>query len=123
MTPVPFFTVGHSTRSLEEFFRLLRSVGIRLVVDVRTVPRSRKNPQFNRYMLSQVVADFQIDYEHVFVGGVLREISRDVLPGVNVFWQNQSFHNYADYAMSDVFRMPLGRLFDLGHRVPTAIMC
>jgi uncharacterized protein (DUF488 family) len=123
MTPFPFFTIGHSTRSLDEFLRLLRSVGIRMVVDVRTVPRSRKNPQFNRDTLPQALAEFQVDYEHVSALGGLRGIRRDIPPGVNAFWQNQSFHNYADYAMGDDFRVALRRLLDLGHQVPTAIMC
>ena len=62
---VEFFTIGHSTRSVEEFVELLRSVGVRLLVDVRTVPRSRRNPQFNREILPGTLAGFQIEYEHL----------------------------------------------------------
>ena len=123
MTPLPFFTVGHSTRSLEEFLGLLETVDVRLVVDVRTVPRSRTNPQFNRETLPQALAEFPIGYEHVSALGGLRGARRDVPPAVNAFWKNQSFHNYADYAMGEDFRLALGRLVDLGHQVPTAIMC
>ena len=121
--PLPFFTVGHSTRSLEEFVVLLRSAGVRLVADIRTVPRSRTNPQFNRDTLPQALSEFQIGYEHFPALGGLRQASRTVPPGVNAFWQNQSFHNYADYAMGGGFREGLRQLLDLGHDVPTVIMC
>ena len=62
--PVAFYTIGHSTHGIEKFVGLLRSVGIQLLVDVRTVPRSRRNPQFNREVLPTTLADFQIGYEH-----------------------------------------------------------
>jgi uncharacterized protein (DUF488 family) len=120
---VAFFTIGHSTRSIEEFVGLLRSAGIRLLVDVRTVPRSRRNPQFNREILPTTLADFQIGYEHLAALGGLRGHKRDVSPAVNAFWQNQSFHNYADYAMTEQFRAGLDRLRYLGHQSPSAIMC
>jgi uncharacterized protein (DUF488 family) len=120
---VAFYTIGHSTRSIEEFVGLLGSAGIRLLVDVRTVPRSRRNPQFNREILPATLADFQIGYEHLAALGGLRGHKRDVSPEVNAFWQNQSFHNYADYAMTEQFRAGLDRLRYLGHQSPSAIMC
>ena len=120
--PVAFFTIGHSTHGIEEFVGLLRSVGIQLLVDVRTIPRSRRNPQFNREVLPTTLADFQIGYEHLAALGGLRP-KRDISPAVNGFWQNQSFHNYADYAMTEEFRAGLDRLRNLGHQSPTAIMC
>jgi uncharacterized protein (DUF488 family) len=83
----------------------------------------RGNPQFNRDTLPQALAEFQIDYEHVSALGGLRGHGRDVPPGVNAFWQNQSFHNYADYALGHDFRVAFRRLLDLGHQVPTALMC
>ena len=82
---VEFFTIGHSTRSIEEFVELLRSVGVRLLVDVRTVPRSRRNPQFNREILPETLAGFQIEYEHLAALGGLRGYKRDVSPAVNGF--------------------------------------
>jgi uncharacterized protein (DUF488 family) len=121
--PVAFFTIGHSTRSIEEFVALLQSVGIRLLVDVRTVPRSRRNPQFNRDVLPATLADFQIGYEHLAALGGLRGRKRDISPAVNAFWQNESFHNYADYAMTEQFRTGLDKLRTLGHENPSAIMC
>ncbi|MGB8039199.1 MAG: DUF488 domain-containing protein [Pseudolabrys sp.] len=121
--PVQFFTIGHSTRSIEEFVGLLRSVGVRFLVDVRTVPRSRRNPQFNREVLPATLADFEIGYEHLAALGGLRGHKRDVPTAVNGFWQNQSFHNYADYAMTEQFRVGLDRLRYLGNQNPSAIMC
>jgi uncharacterized protein (DUF488 family) len=111
-----FFTIGHSTRSIEEFVALLRSVEVCLLIDVRTVPRSRRNPQFNREILPATLADFQIKYEHLAALGGLRGHKGDVSPAVNAFWQNQSFHNYADYAMTEQFRVGLDRLRYLGHQ-------
>jgi uncharacterized protein (DUF488 family) len=122
MTP-PFFTIGHSTRSIEDFVALLRHAEVRLVVDVRTVPRSRTNPQYNRDVLPQSLSAFQIGYEHIAALGGLRGHNGDVPDAVNGFWQNRSFHNYADYAMGESFRTGLARLREIGHATPCAIMC
>jgi uncharacterized protein (DUF488 family) len=118
-----FYTIGHSTRSIEEFVGLLRTANVRLLVDVRTIPRSRRNPQFNREVLPATLADFQIGYEHLAALGGLRRHDRDVSAALNGFWQNQSFHNYADYAMTEKFRAGLDRLRYLGHQTPSTIMC
>jgi uncharacterized protein (DUF488 family) len=119
----PFFTIGHSTRPLDEFAGLLRKAEITLVVDVRTVPRSRTNTQYNGDVLPQSLASFQIGYEHIAALGGLRGRQRKVSSDVNAFWQNESFHNYADYAMSDSFRAGLGRLRELGRTQCCGIMC
>jgi uncharacterized protein (DUF488 family) len=119
----PFFTIGHSTRPISEFVALLTNAGVRLVVDVRTVPRSRTNPQYNADVLPETLSGFQIGYEHLAALGGLRPHRRDVPGEINGFWQNQSFHNYADYAMSDEFRAGLNRLRKLGHEKTCAIMC
>lgn len=121
--PLPFFTIGHSTRTVAEFVEMLQNSGVQLVVDVRTVPRSRTNPQYNRDVLPETLLDSQIGYEHIAALGGLRGRTRDVPRDVNGFWQNKSFHNYADYAMSGSFREGLTMLRDLGHRAPCAIMC
>lgn len=118
-----FYTIGHSTRSLDEFARLLRDACVTFVADVRTVPRSRKNPQYNVDVLPQALAEFQIEYEHIAALGGLRGRQRDVPPTVNAFWQNDSFHNYADYAMGDAFRAGLERLRCCGHAQTCAVMC
>jgi len=99
----PFYTIGHSTRSIGEFVDLLRSVEVTLVVDVRTVPRSRTNPQYNRETLPDTLRQFKVSYEHVASLGGLRGAARDVSSSVNAFWQNKSFHNYADYAIGHAF--------------------
>jgi uncharacterized protein (DUF488 family) len=96
----PFFTIGHSTRSIAEFVELLRESEIQLVVDVRMVPQSRTNPQFNRDLLPISLTEFAIDYEHIAQLGGLRPRSATVRPSLNAFWQNPGFHNYADYAMT-----------------------
>ena len=119
----PFFTIGHSTRPLASFVDLLREAEIALVVDVRTVPRSRTNPQYNRDALPASLSAFSIGYERIAALGGLRGRKRDVPSDVNAFWQNQSFHNYADYAMSDDFRSGLMRLRTLGYADRCAIMC
>ena len=121
--PHAFFTIGHSTRTIEEFVVLLKEAGVRLVVDVRTVPRSRTNPQYNRDVLPNTLGEFQIGYEHIAALGGLRGHKRSTPEATNAFWQNQSFHNYADYAMSVEFRAGLARLRELGHSTSCAIMC
>ena len=120
---LPFYTIGHSTRTIEEFVELLRESSVRIVVDVRTVPRSRTNPQYNRDALPDTLVQFQIGYEHIAALGGLRGHKRDVAPEVNGFWQNASFHNYADYALSETFREGLARLHEIGRAAPCAIMC
>jgi uncharacterized protein (DUF488 family) len=121
--PLPFHTIGHSTRRIDEFVALLREADVGLVVDVRTVPRSRTNPQYNKDTLPETLAQFQIGYEHIAELGGLRGHKRDVPPEVNGFWQNASFHNYADYALSKSFREGLTRLREIGHARRCAIMC
>jgi len=119
----PFFTIGHSTRSIPEFVDLLRSVEIRLLADVRKMPRSRTNPQYNREVLPVTLGEFQIAYQHMPALGGLRGRAKDVSPDVNAFWQNQSFHNFADYALSEEFRAGLAQLRALGQDQRCAIMC
>src|SRR5688500_10446784 len=99
-----FFTIGHSTRSIDEFVALLNLHNIRLVVDVRTVPRSRTNPQYNSKELTEALSEFQIDYQHMPSLGGLRGRTQTLPKETNAFWKNQSFHNYADYAMGEEFR-------------------
>jgi uncharacterized protein (DUF488 family) len=121
--PLPFFTIGHSTRSIDEFVQLLRDADIGLVVDVRTVPRSRKNPQYNEDTLPGTLSELRIGYQHIAALGGLRGHRRDVSADLNAFWENRSFHNYADYAMGEEFRSGLARLRELGHATQCAVMC
>jgi uncharacterized protein (DUF488 family) len=119
----PFFTIGHSVRPLGVFVGLLKDADVRLVVDVRAFPRSRTNPQYNGDMLPSSLSGFQIGYEHIAELGGRRKRLPNVPPAANAFWRNESFHNYADYAMGEDFRAALGRLRQLGHSERCAIMC
>ena len=119
----PYFTIGHSTRTLPEFVELLRSAEVRLVADVRTVPRSRTNPQFNRDIMPTELASCQIGYEHLAALGGLRGKQRLVEPSPNGFWENGSFRNYADYALTEPFATGFARLRERGSSRRCAIMC
>jgi uncharacterized protein (DUF488 family) len=119
----PFFTIGHSKRPVSEFLGLLEEAEVQLVGDVRTVPRSRANPQYDRSVLPKTLREFQIEYEHLPELGGLRGRSADVITSVNAFWENPSFHNYADYAMGEEFRVGLRKLLDLGSDKRCVIMC
>jgi uncharacterized protein (DUF488 family) len=119
----PFFTIGHSTRPIDEFVALLMTAEVKLVVDVRTVPRSRTNPQFNRDALPASLAAHGIAYEHFAALGGLRRKQPGVSPDVNAFWENASFHNYADYALSAEFHSGLEKLRALGHATRSTVMC
>ena len=126
MTPVerpPVYTVGHSTRSIAEFAELLRQGRVDLLVDIRSTPRSRTNPQFNLDTLSEALANWQIGHTRIAELGGRRTKSKVVPPDVNGFWTNQSFHNYADYALSDEFRLGFSRLAALSSERRCAIMC
>src|SRR6266566_2847442 len=118
----PFFTIGHSTRSITEFVDLLRSAEVQLVADVRKMPRSRTNPQYDQATLAAALASYQIGYEHLAALGGLRGKQRDG-PSSNAFWKNRSFRNYADYATTEAFLSCLARLRELGHQYRCAIMC
>lgn len=118
-----FCTIGHSTRSIAAFVALLQVADVRLVVDIRTVRRSRANPQYNSDVLPDSLAAFGIGYEHIEELGGLRGKARDVPASLNGFWVNPSFHNYADYALSPQFHEGLDRLVALGRQRQCATMC
>ncbi len=118
-----FYTIGHSDRSLAEFVTLLQTADIELVADVRAFPRSRSNPQFNADELPAALAPFAIGYAHMPALGGRRPRQPDVPPARNAFWENRSFHNYADYAEGAAFRAGLERLTELGRRQRCAVMC
>ena len=98
------YTIGHSTRSTAELIALLRQAGVELLVDVRSVPRSRTNPQFNADTLPQALAAAGIGYRHIAALGGLRHKPKDAPPSPNVLWRSDPFRNYADYAMTEPFR-------------------
>lgn len=119
----PFFTIGHSTRTIDELVVLLRAGDVSRVVDVRTMPRSRTNPQFNEESLADSLGAYDIDYTYISVLGGLRSRSKSVDEDVNGFWNNQSFHNYADYALSEEFENGIEELITLGREQRCAVMC
>lgn len=120
---LPFFTIGHSDHSLDDFIGLLNGAGIGVIADVRKMPRSRTNPQFNEATLPESLAAVHIGYEHEAALGGLRGRTRTVPEDVNGFWTNQSFHHYADYALGAEFHAGLGRLIELGRARRCAVMC
>ena len=114
------YTIGHSTRTTRELVDLLRAHGVEQVVDVRTIPKSRHNPQFNRVALTRSLPLAKIGYQHMKALGGLRHARPD---SVNLGWRNASFRGYADYMQSEAFVARLARLEQLAARRPTAIMC
>ncbi len=114
------FTVGHSTRPLPEFIALLKAYGIERVADIRTVPRSRRNPQFNAEILGPALGEAGVDYAPLKPLGGLRRARKD-LP--NLGWRNESFRGYADYMQTEGFEAGLARLVAMSRTSRTGIMC
>ena len=113
-------TIGHSTRTLAEFIGLLQAHDVSSVVDVRTVPRSRHNPQFNKISLPLALKKAGLGYVHVPGLGGLRHAKRDSL---NVGWRNASFRGYADYMQTPEFEQSLEELIRLANQDRIALMC
>jgi uncharacterized protein (DUF488 family) len=118
----PIFTIGHSTRTIAEFADILQRSAVDLVVDVRTIRRSRHNPQYNEELLGDALAPYAIGYSPAPRLGGLRGGS-GVPPETNAFWKNQSFHNYADYTLTDEFAGALSELLETSSDHRCALMC
>lgn len=114
------FTVGHSTLSAEAFIDLLQGYGIERLADIRTVPRSRHNPQFNADALARSLAAEGIEYIPMPALGGLRHARKD---SPNTGWRNESFRGYADYMQSPAFAEAVEALIRMGRERRTAIMC
>jgi len=114
------YTIGHSNRTIEKFVDLLRAHGIRKLVDVRTIPRSRHNPQFNQGELRASLARARIGYRHLEALGGLRHTRPD---SVNTGWRNSSFRGFADYMQTDEFSEGLVSLEEMARKQPTVVMC
>lgn len=114
------YTIGHSTRLIEEFIAILKAHGIETLVDVRTVPRSRHNPQFNRDLLPHSLASAGTGYVHMPGLGGLRHARPD---SPNTGWRNASFRGYADYMQTPEFAANLDALIELCRKGRTAVMC
>lgn len=119
----PFYTIGHSTRAIPDFVDLLRAADVSLVIDVRTIPKSRTNPQYNLDTLPPTLSKQGLGYEHLAALGGLRGKSKTVAPEVNAFWRIQSFHNFADYALGEAFHAGLAQLRARGREQRCAVMC
>lgn len=113
-------TVGHSTLPLEDFIALLKAHGVRKLVDVRTVPKSRHNPQFGQDSLAPGLREAGLTYRHVAALGGLRHSRKD---SVNTAWRNKSFRGYADYMQTPEFAEAVDDLAERGHTNDLAIMC
>jgi len=120
VTPLVVLTIGHSTRTIESFIRLLKAHGVQRVIDVRTLPRSRHNPQFNRDQLSPALHRARIHYRHMPGLGGLRRAGRD---SVNIGWRNASFRGYADYMQTPTFGENLDRCIELAKHQRVVLMC
>ena len=114
------FTVGHSTRSIEEFVELLRAHGVRGVVDIRSIPRSRHNPQFNADLLAHSLEQKGMSYKHIKELGGLRHPQKD---SINLGWRNASFRGFADYMATPGFAEGLASLIEIASARETSMMC
>jgi uncharacterized protein (DUF488 family) len=120
MPPLVIYTIGHSTRPIASFLRLLRAHRVGRVIDVRTVPRSRHNPQYERKALSAALHRAGLHYRHLAGLGGLRHPRRD---SINVGWTNSGFRGYADYMQTTAFAAALERCIELAREEPTVLMC
>jgi len=114
------FTVGHSTRSIDEFVELLRVHGVKGIADIRSIPRSRHNPQFNTDVLEHSLLQEHMSYKHIKELGGLRRARKDSL---NLGWRNASFRGFADYMATPEFSQGLETLIEIARAKETAIMC
>ena len=114
------FTIGHSTRTLDELIELLRAHGAQRVIDIRTIPGSRRNPQYNRETLGPSLRAAKIGYVHLKSLGGLRKARPD---SKNAGWHNASFRGYADYMQTPDFEAALKRAIKLSETKPSALMC
>jgi uncharacterized protein (DUF488 family) len=113
-------TIGHSTRAIEEFVAMLKAHGIEMLIDIRTVPRSRRHPQFNKESLPETLARERIGYEHMAGLGGLRKPRKG---SVNRGWRNDSFRGYADYMQTPEFERSVDELVSAARNKRVAVMC
>lgn len=114
------FTIGHSTRKIEYFLDILKAHHIEIVVDVRTIPKSRRNPQYNKEELKETLKKAHIRYRHLPKLGGLRHATKE---SVNIGWHNLSFRGFADYMQTEAFWQGLESLEEIAKAHRTVIMC
>lgn len=117
---IGLLTIGHSTRPIADFLALLKENGVARLIDIRTIPKSRFNPQFNQKALEAAVIAAGIEYLHMQELGGMRHARKD---SVNQGWRNDAFRGYADYMQTPEFEAALTRLMEIAAQKPTAIMC
>ncbi|WP_208718947.1 DUF488 domain-containing protein [Corallococcus sicarius] len=117
---IQVFALGHSTRTVEELVEMLWANGVRTLVDIRTVPRSRTNPQFNVDVLGKTLERAGVEHLHLAALGGLRRARKD---SPNAAWRNLSFRGYADYMLTQDFTQGLEALREVALRGPVALMC
>ena len=114
------YTIGHSNHPIEKFIEMLMAHEVRLVADVRTIPKSRHNPQYNGELLKAALEAADIGYRHLPALGGLRHPRKD---SVNRGWENDSFRGFADYMQTEGFAAGLSELMVIGREQRTAVMC
>jgi uncharacterized protein (DUF488 family) len=114
------YTIGHSTKTVDEFVETLKEFHIEIVLDVRTIPRSRHNPQFNKEELKKSLHKHKIDYLHLDALGGLRRTKKE---SINTAWKNAPFRGFADYMQTPQFTEGIEQLIELAERKRVAIMC
>ncbi|MCE1205710.1 MAG: DUF488 domain-containing protein [Holophagaceae bacterium] len=117
------YTIGHSTRPVDELIDILRAFKVTRLVDIRSIPRSRTNPQFNLDVLPKTLGGAEISYVHLLELGGRRGKSVCIEEDVNAAWERQPFHNYADYAQTAPFRAGLSKLLRVASEETCVIMC
>lgn len=123
MTPLPIYTLGHSSLDLETFIGMLTDAGVEVLVDVRKLPGSRKYPHFNDDVLARELRAHGIDYRRAEGLTGRRNVSTTVPFATNGLWRNRSFHNYADHALGEEFRAALSEMQTNAADRQTAIFC
>jgi uncharacterized protein (DUF488 family) len=119
-TDLTIWTVGHSTRSIDEFVHILASQNIQTLIDVRTFPGSRLHPQFNKEQLKASLSNIEVDYHHLPSLGGRRDAKRD---SRNTAWRNASFRGYADHMESEEFQKGIAQLLEFARQKRTVFMC
>ncbi len=114
------YTIGHSTHPIDEFISMLKDFHVHKLIDVRSIPKSGFNPQYNQEALAKSLAKEKINYEHMSDLGGLRHAKKD---SVNLGWRNASFRGYADYMQTESFENSLQELIKMAQRKTVAIMC
>jgi len=117
---ITIFTIGHSTRSIEDFLEILKYYNITELVDIRTIPNSRHNPQFNGQELAHILRNHHIGYHHQKNLGGLRHTN---INSINMAWRNASFRGFADYMQTEEFKYGIEELIKVAHKKIIVIMC